>query len=906
MGIFSPQVFAELLIQSNQKTHLRWKIKSEKEQVKITKKSQKVIVQSLDPDFFEAFSAEVVKLKKNQNYHGKYKFISPTIPGNPFRLEIDLADKSIELFSFFKKDEGGHILDFWINTDMVSTKEASVSKLPKKMKVAKLNIKKKKRKAIKRGKKAATLLNVKKNKRFHIIDPEAIISKQTGKKFRDFRYGAAFLWDYDALIPPLEKDISLSEKAPNYLYKIKDRKYLEDKKEAHLQLNINFYKKEQWGLMTRSIKLFEQTYGRKNKDLNDFMKAISMIKNTIKNKVRPEYSSKVNEEGDIVPAEDFSRKGVLAAARNLLTNVLDSTKDYQLKKAVLRYLIQYTRNENDYIQALNYAKKLYVDASEIFDDEMIVFSSRVILNSLAHLKQISKIKSFLGNKAVIRVLPKQVGHAYISFVNLSQDNTNQVLADYKINKKAFIKPVHPSILFNTAEAYFRQAEYRKALRIFDEFIDQYSQFTSSSQARLRLALSYDLLGEGYKKVIRLYKDAINKSADLKIRNEAKLRYVGLRVARNKVLTQKDLETVSFIDSISPQDKKAASTDFKELLWLTRLRTYISSKRYGDALAYLTSLPVENLRQIDQRTFNADGSEIILGLIQTAYLKQDHARAVKVWEIYKKKYESKVAKNPYMNFIVSDSFIKLGLFDSYERSMKDLLTLSQKRIRRFPMWVNAHKDIAVKDYIVELRLNKYLKQGDYKGLGGYLEANKSNKNINYKYYKGLVSYKLKKYNDSVISIESLLINPNLKNILTPNQSAKMLEVYLESLYESASPAKFRRNAAALTNDLRRNNRNMYRETVRRSDYLYIESLFSENKVNYKLLSMKTNEYLQDHKKDSYGYRVKYLRGVSLINTNKNSDGESILKELINDKEVPNYLKGLARSELSALELNRRTL
>lgn len=905
--LFTGTVFAQLVEQTSQKSHLRWTIKAEKELVKVSKRSSTVTIQSLDPDFFERFSADIAKLKRNNDYHAKFNFKAPKLPGNPYKLDITLKDNSIELFSFFKAKSGGYILDFWINEDVVATKKASVAGAPKVVKVAKLNSKPTvKKKVKKKSDKVSDVFNNKRNNKFNIINPEDIIEKQTGGKFRDFRYGAAFIWDYKAQIPPITTDISLKEKGPDFLYEIKDRKYLDDKKEAHMQLNINFYRKAQWGLMTRSILLYEEKYGRDaNKDLNDFMKAVSMIKNTIKSKLKPEFQSKMDEAGEIVPAENYSDKGVFAAARNILTSIIDSSTDYEMSKAIIRYLIQYSRNEQDHIQTLNYAKNLYVKASEAFDDEMIILSSRVILHSLANLRQLDKLKSFLSNKAVSRVLPKQEGLAYIGFVNLFQDNTNQVIADFKINQSKLSSPIHPSILFNTAEAFFRSAEYEKAIKLYDNYLDKYSFHTDAGKARLRIALSYDLLGKDYSKVIRLYKDAINKSSELKIRYEAKLRYVGLRVCRNKANSERDLETIVFING-SKGEKRSITPDLKKLLWLTRVRTLISTKKYEDALAYLTALPIENLRRVDQRSFNADGAEIILGIIQASYLKGDYARAVKVWEVYKGKYESKVAKSPYMNFIVSDSFIKLSLFESYERSIKDLKSINKRHIRSFPKWVKAHKNIEIKDFLVELELNKLLKQGKYKDLASFLERNKKNENINYKYYNGLVSYNLKKYNNSVASFESLLVNPNINNILTPNQSLRMLETYLESLYETASTSKFRKNAAALTNDLRRNNKSEYVKIVTRADYLYIESLYSEKNVNYKLLRVKTQEFISGNKSSEYIHRVKYLGGVALINNNETANGRKLLEEILNNEKTPNYLKGLARSELTTLTLKGKTL
>ena len=41
-----------------------------------------------------------------------------------------------------------------------------------------------------------------------VLDPGSIIEKNQKGGFRDFRYGAAFIWDYKAFIPPLEKVIN--------------------------------------------------------------------------------------------------------------------------------------------------------------------------------------------------------------------------------------------------------------------------------------------------------------------------------------------------------------------------------------------------------------------------------------------------------------------------------------------------------------------------------------------------------------------------------------------------------------------------------------------------------------------------------------------------------------------------
>src|SRR5690606_24825869 len=100
--------------------------------------------------------------------------------------------------------------------------------------------------------------------------------------FRDFRYGASFVWNYDPMIPQLEKDINITSKIPDALWPVKDRVNLDDAKEAHMQLTINFYREEKWGLMNKSITLYNKKYGRdSNLVINEFLKANALLKGNI-------------------------------------------------------------------------------------------------------------------------------------------------------------------------------------------------------------------------------------------------------------------------------------------------------------------------------------------------------------------------------------------------------------------------------------------------------------------------------------------------------------------------------------------------------------------------------------------------------------------------------------------------
>ncbi len=918
VGIFSlsPLAFSKVLEQSEFKTHLRWKVNSNKKQIVIKKNEESLVIQTLDKKLFNDLITDLLKLQKKKQYIKSFTYEGDKLPAEPATLTINLASDSIELFSFYKDQSKNYIVDFWENKDTVVTKKSAIVKKPKVLKIAKPKVTKKKvlkKKVVRRITDVAVASNV--------LDPEKIIEKNEKKGYRDFRYGAAFIWDYEAFIPPMEKKVNVDIKTPDHLYKVKDREYKNDSKETHMQLTINLYRKEKWGLMTKSINLYETKYGKdKNSDINDFLKANSLIRNVIKPTIKAKPLTEEQQlqvdaltaAGEPIPDHlktNLSSNGIFQAGINLLTKVAEKTNDYDLKNASSRYILQHALNKADYVKALQIAKRMYVASTEQFDDETIIYSSRVILYSLANLKQLSKIKEFLSNKAVIRVLPKQEGYAYIGFVHLAKGETNQVIALYEANKRSLAKPVHPAILYNTAEAYFRNASYEKSIRLNDEFVSQYSFYRNSSNSRLRIALSYDLLNKDTKKVLELYKSAINAASTDKVRYEAKLRYVGVRAVRKRNPSDEDKETVVFLEQ-TPAERKSLDQKLRKLLWLVRVRSMINFEKYNDAITYLSTIPLDSLRLIDKRTFEGEGAEIALGLIKKAYLDEDYSKAVKVYEIYKNKYEKKVAGSTYLSYIISDSYLRLGFEDSFNREFNRLKSLKESKNRTFPMWVKHHKNIKIADYIVELEIEKLKLSKDWKALKAYLQGVKEKKNINYNFYNGLVSYKLKDYTSSIASYEKILVNPNINNVLSPKQSQTMLRTYIESLYQGNDQKRFRKNVAALVNDLRRTKGDKYKGMLERFDYLYIESLFGSSEKDgkrlFKLLLTKTKEFLAAYKQTAYKSRVKFLNGISLIQNSQEANGKKILESLVSSEDTPEYLKGLARTELSTLAIKNKTL
>ena len=155
-----------------------------------------------------------------------------------------------------------------------------------------------------------------------------------------------------------------------------------------------------------------------------------------------------------------------------------------------------------------------------------------------------------------------------------------------------------------------------------------------------------------------------------------------------------------------------NNDLKKILCLVRLRLLISTKDYDKALSDLTSIPLDGLKPAERRVFEGDGAEIVYGIIQDAYLKEDYAKVVKFWEIYKDKYEMKVAKNLYMNFVVSDSFIKLGLYKSFDRALAGFKAVQNEEQRTFPIWVDRIKTTNLSEMIEELNLIRLVAEANW--------------------------------------------------------------------------------------------------------------------------------------------------------------------------------------------------
>ncbi len=875
-------VLSDVINQETFKTHLRWNLVVPRDQLTVVKRDQTLYIETLNLQLFETLAGDLARMSADNSYIQSISYSKDNFPSRPATVSVKLKDPSVELFSFYRDADRKYILDFWINSDLVSEKGPTMTKLqPLPVEPVILNKKELPTKNALLTAKSKLLTNVEVKK-----TDEALMNPG----FRDFRYGASFIWNYGAMIPSLEKDINLSSKTPETLYAVQDRTKLDDPKEAHMQLTINFFREAKWGLMNKSITLYEKKYGTRDANyvVNEYLKANALLKGNL---------AKPN-------------RGITQSAMVILSNIKDLSSDYELKSSILRYIIQYNVDQKDFVRTLELSKELYVEARGNFDQTLVIQSALTILHSLAELKQPEKIEAFLSetdNKKLQSILPPQMSMAYMTFSLLMKGETKEILKRYKAVEKSLMKPVHPAILFNVGESFFRHAEYENAIKAFDEFVSVYSYVREAPNARLRLALSYELLDRPVAETLVLYKNAIDRSTDPAIRYEAKVRYVGLRVARKIKPDASDFETEVFLEQ-SPDESKVMAQDLKKLLWLVRLRLFVSSKDYDKALAYLTGIPLDALKPAERRVFEGDGAEIIFGLIQEAYLKEDYSKTVKIWETYREKYERKVASNLYLNFVICDSFLKLGMYKSYDRALTGFKEVQKAEPRTFPIWVDRTKTTDLAQMIEELNIIRLVADQKYTEASDKLTTLPVSlrDSINYPYYVGLIKFNQKAYSDAVVEFEKVLVRQNPSNILTPRQTADLLMGYVESLYQLKDQDRFKTVVKALSDDVSTSKSAPILNISERINYLLIEAYAGEGSPEWKELEMMTNSFREKFQKSPYTARIGYLYGLSLIKNSRVQEGRGILSDLTTDKNVPSHIKEMARSELATLELIEKKL
>ncbi|MBY0415907.1 MAG: tetratricopeptide repeat protein, partial [Bdellovibrionales bacterium] len=593
----------------------------------------------------------------------------------------------------------------------------------------------------------------------------------------------------------------------------------------------------------------------------------------------------------------------------MLTNLSEKTETYELKKAINKYLLSYYAERGESLRVLQIAKAYFAGTRDNFDYEESIIPAEAMLNALAKLGQIDKIKEMAQEKTMKKVLPAQLLLAYQSYSFLRAGDLNSLITFFETNRAGLAKPIDPVILYNTAEAYFRVGRFEEAMKLYQDFTKNYAYEFVASNAYLRIALCSDIMDKNYNETLDLYKKAIDTSVDSQVSYEARVRYVAFRSVRKRVLDARDIEMRIFLE----QDKSALSPDknLTKLLQQVRLRTLIVDGKFKEALAYLSLIPTSGMAKIDSRIFDGDGAEIVYGIISDFYKKSEYSQVIKTWQTYKDRYLDKVAMDPFMNFVVGSSYVKLGLYKGFDDVYAAFEKLKDTPNRTFPIWVERNEELKASDLLSELVIVKDIKLKNWdlvqKNIANFEKRlpnyNKTN------YYKGLVSFGQKDYTGSVSNLENFFAGQNQRVIYDPSDVADMIRAYTDSIYELGQTDKFLKVSEAILSDTSSfGTDNAYIQNVReRIAYLGIEISAGKGTTNnFMLFEKKISDFKKSYPKSVYLGRVNYILGQSFIANQKVKEGREIFTALVNDKGTSDYLRELAKSELGLLNLKDRTL
>ncbi len=871
--IFSSESFAQAATkfeQKKNKTHLRWNIFTEKPNLIIEKRTDKIILKSLDETFFKGLEQSLAEVKRNNSYIKTIKKLKRNRLSGAYEVEVVLASSGIEVFNFYRDRDRKHVIDFWTDpskegldtisqTDTVSKITAPIKEINK-PKITKVLKKKKK------------------------LSKKVVISKKKDNGYRDFRYGASFIWDYESLSPSYSEFVNIERKTPEFFYPIKNVDYKKGDKEAHLQLGINYYRKKKYGLMFKAFTLYQKKYGQDtNNDFIEYIKANAIIRDHI----------------------DGKGKKTFKMAISMLDSIAEKTQNYELKKAIYKYLLSYSLKSKEYVKGLNIAKKFYVNSKNNFDYEESQGALEAILYNLSSLNQVKRLEELITDKTIVKIMPKQKLFAYEIYIHHRMGNAEEVIKVFERGSKKIAKPYLESIQFNVAESYFRVGNYKKAIQMFDEFVTTYSFHTRSSDARLRIALSYDLLDQDINKVSLLYLSAINRSQSQEISTEARIRYVALKSIRKRELSKSDLEKRVFLEF---SEKVKLSKNLKKLLWQTRLRSYIVDKKYKQALAYLSALPLSSLTKIERRTFEADGAEVVYGKIFQSYKDSDYPGVVKIWNLYKKKYVKKVANDAYVNFIVGRSYLKLGLYDGLTRLMA---RNSKSQVdHTFPHWIE-RSNFEGRSLMEELKIIKNIKLNNNKLALKQIKklSDEKGKKVVSHYYSGIAHFQSESYEDAIKSFERYFSMQDRPVLFDPIDLSNVMNMYTESLYKLSKYEKFQKVSKAILSDTKgyMSQNELVKGTRERLLYLTLEiDAGSTTKKIKLLLENRLGDFKKLYPKSLYSDRINYLLGRTYIENKKVKEAKEVFQELLKAEEVGSSIKELVRSELSLMTIKEQTL
>jgi len=862
-AIFTSQLFAIDFQQEKTSRYLRWQLKVSKDLLIVSKNNDLVVIETFDINAFDELVKKLQEQEIDKNYIKTLKFTKEYFPDRPAQIQMYLKDPTVELFKFYKPEDQLMVLDFWINAEnarTVSTEETSKNES--------LDV--------------ATVKPIVEKKIETTFSPKAGIdqvkmwqsstNQDSKDAYLDFRYGSTVIWPYAAIIPKAEMDIELGSKLPDAYYPVKTPSSVKDERESTLQVAVNFYKKEKFGLMKKTIDLFKQKYKVTNNEkvLFLYLEANTLLKSSLTN-----------------PGISLLQGGV---AR--LGEIVNLTKDYELQKVCLRFQIQYAKNREDFQKILELSKDFFIKANENRDREMIYHSTRNILFALAQLSQTDKLEQFLVEPQVVKWLDTQEGLAYKYYTLYKRQEYQKLLSSFERLEKGLSQPIDASILFHVGESYFQLGEFPKAREIYLKMLKDHSYHSATSFVRVRLALVSELSEEPVHKTLTQYIDAIDSATMPQARIEAKIRYVGAAYNRKRNVTDGDKTLLGFLDAQSGEEKWIQG-DCQILLWQTRLRSFIQSNHYNEALTYYSSLPLIDMTPVHKKVFEADGTEIVLGLIQQAYLKGDDSSVVKIWGLYQEKMGGRLKTNKQALYYVGSSTMRLGL---NENSQKLLDAYKKNPEDDYPQWVK-------RDYLAldanTVQIKQLVAAKDWVALDAVLKENKTNHG-NVTWGKVHMMIAKNQYDAAQKEIEAALVNKELLKTLIPADLSDLLEIYLTSIEHQEKGQRLESRIEAIL-AVMDSKMEVFKQVSERGKFLLLESYYREKNKDPSVIEAQLVDFKKSFPKSSYLPRISYVKALYMIGLEKKDEGTSLLNELVKNKTTPNHIREMAKNELNAMAL-----
>jgi hypothetical protein len=892
------------------KNFYRVEIKTLKNEIKIENNPNVITLQFSDETIFKEVAQNLEGVEIENPFIKSVNIENTKSSNEKINLNINfiLKQDGIEVFHFYNDQDNALVLDFWKDP----SSQKSVENSSEKKSNATLSAESKpstNSPILASGgnlspshKKESLILkkeNILENELNRIVEINETKSKKIVEhqnKIRDFRYGASFIWNYPALIPVYSKNINYLNKTPDFFYPMKHSGKFQNQKETEIQLIRNLYQQGKFGLMNKSMEIFEKINGSPEKILEEefnYLKANSIIKLAIRN----------------------NDKSLLQLGLSKIDLIKENTQNVDFKKALQLYLYHYYDNKNDHLNSLHIAKNIYVFSKETFDEDSSQFAMERILYHLARLNQTERIEEIINEKSIQKLLSPQILKAYFYFTLIQKEKYKDLINDFKSSKVSFQGLILESILFNVSEANFRIGHYQEALENFQLFVKTYPLDSFNPFARLRIALISDILGNSLTDVSKLYKNVIDQSTNSKVRYEAKIRYIGLMVARNLNPSPENIQNLIFLKS-EPDETKEIDANIKKILWQVRLRTFINTKSYESAFNYLKTLPLNNFKVMEKNIFINDGSEIVKGLILESYKMGDYPKTVKTWESNKDIYFKNINIDPNLIYLLIKSYFHLG-FDQYYTSLIDQLKSSQiKHTLSFPKWIELEGFNVDSDIVHDIEILSLIRKLN---IDEALVKNNSFIENNPRYIKGhflnAKLYFLKKdYPQTIQSSEKFLLESDNLNILNQEEISQLYLYYGQSLFtledeslttEKGKFKKYALNILDKTSSIK--NKSSFLLSMREQiAYYLIESLYKTNLPEDQIiLETLTDKFITESKDSLFKYRVQFIQGMNLIAL-KRKEGTEVLIKLGKDQSTPVYLKELINTELKYQKFKSETL